>query len=75
MDGDQAIEDVRISGESAVVVVASDVSTEYAQSVCDFALQSAQSYDSQSGYGDSIGITQVSVKRPWRPWNAASCSL
>lgn len=75
MDGDQAIEDVRISGESAVVVVASDVSEGYAQSVCDFALQSAQSYDSQSGYGDSIGITQVSVKRPWRPWNSASCSL
>ncbi len=75
MDGDEAIEDVRISGESAVVVVASDVSEEYAQSVCDFALSSAQSYDSQSSYGDSLGITQVSVKRPWRPWNAASCSL
>ncbi len=74
MDGDQAIEDVRISGESAVVVVASDVSSEYAQSVCDFALEAAQSYDNQSGYGDSPGITQVSVKKPWRPWNETGCS-
>ncbi len=75
MDGDQAIEDVRISGESAVVVVASDVSGGYAQSVCDFALEAALSYDNQSGYGDSVGITQVSVKKPWRPWNETVCSL
>lgn len=75
VDSDSYIEDVRVSGESATIVVSSDASSGYAESVCYFALESAQAYDNQSGYGDYLGITQVRVKKSWRPWSTASCSL
>lgn len=75
VDSDQYVLDVRTSGESATVVISSDAPEGYAESVCDFALDAALEYDSQTGYADYISITYVSVKKPWRPWSTASCSL
>lgn len=73
VDGEETIQDVEVSGEKATVIV-SGVPGEYAESVCYFALDAAQEYGMESESNDYARITQVTVKRPWRPWSAASCS-
>lgn len=74
-DTDTTIRDVKISGETATVLIPSDAPDGFAESVCDFAVGPIQEYNSQVGYDNSAEITQVRVKKPWRPWNAATCSL
>jgi hypothetical protein len=75
IESDQNIHDVKISGSHATVIVSSEAPDGYAESVCDFALQAAQEYDNLAGSEDYIGISEVSVKKTWRPWSAATCSL
>lgn len=72
VDGDRTIRDVQVSGTEATVIV-SGVSDEYAESACSFVLGAAPELMMESESNDYAGITEVSVKRPLRPWNTASC--
>ncbi len=72
VDGDQAIKDVEVTGSKATVIV-SGVSDAYAESACRFVLGAAPELMMESESNDYAGITEVSVKRPLRLWNAASC--
>jgi hypothetical protein len=72
VDGDQAIKDVEVTGSKATVIV-SGVSDAYAESTCRFVLGAAPELMMESESNDYAGITEVSVKRPLRLWNAASC--